>query len=341
MKNQHIVLALLTLSGCQSNSVPIVWENGNTGSGMATAAVGGAKDNAVSAFVADDGVFRTDETYLSYMPEGKGCRFKQSYGYSEAGKYLPTDSRELFVDLACNNFDFKDYAKYLLEKKVKNTLKPSENKKDDKMFVSFNQEGKNCVIDFSAGVAENGKYYKTDVKQVTFGARECKGIIDEFVLGNSRWIGEKSIKYPVKKWNFSDKELKKEAGKIDKTIVSLKQKGEDCIYSRSYGWSLNGTFIETDYKQITLGNTQCTYVHSLAKSKSDKLNKEIASLEVELERVKTQISSAPKDKREVYSGKIRELGMQISVLKSEKEGFVFGGIEDEMNRKPIKQPLGR
>lgn len=337
MKNKHIILALLTLSGCQSNSLPIVWGNGNTGSGMVPAAVGEAKDNAAS--VVDDGVFRTDKTILSYMPEGKGCRFKQSYGYTEAGKYSETDSRELFVDLPCTGFDFKNYTKYLLEKRVKNTLKLSESKNDDKMFVSFNQEGNNCIIDFSAGVAENGKYRETDIKQVTFGARECKGIIDDFILGNSHWIGEKQIKQPIKNWNFADKELKKEAGKTDKTVVSLKQTGSNCVYSRSYGWSLNGKYTETDFKQITLGKTLCTYVHSLAKSKSNQLNKDIASLETEMERVKLQLSSAPKDKKEIYSGKLRELGMKISALKSENEAFVFGGLENEMNLKTVKQPL--
>ena len=337
MKKTYVVLALLSLSGCSSKS-QIVWETGNTGnSGQSVASVREAKSDTNS--IVDDGVFRTDKTVLSYMPEGKGCRFKQSYGYAEAGKYSETDSRELFVDFPCISFDFQNYAKYLMEKRVKNTLKPSENNKDDKMIVSFNQEGKNCVIDFSAGVAVNGKYRETDVKQVTFGARECKGIIDEFISSNSDWIDEKQIKHPVKGWNLSYKDLKKEAGKTDKAFVTLKQIGANCVYGRSYGWSLNGKFTETDFKQITFGNTLCTYAYSLATSKIDELNKEIVPLKAEMERVKQQLSSAPKDKKDIYSGKIHELGMKISVLEKRKAKNLFAGLENEMNEKRVKQPL--
>ncbi|MBO4643144.1 MAG: hypothetical protein J5716_00880 [Alphaproteobacteria bacterium] len=337
---KYLLLALLVLSGCSSNNVPIVFEKGNVGSGKQTTVSSVTeKSEQIEQSVIDDGIFRTDKTVLSYMPEGKRCRFKQSYGYSEGGKYSETDSRELLVEASCATFDFKDYTVYLKEKSIKNTLEKSEKDKGDKMLISFNQEGKNCVIEYSAGIVENGKYRETDIKQVTFGERECKSIIEDFILEKSDWIEEKPIKHPVKDWNFADRRLKKEAGKIDETVVSLKQIGVNCVYSRSYGWSLNKKSTETDFKQMTFGNTQCASVLSLVKNKIDNLNKQIKTLRSEEENIRLQAIPASKEQKAVYAVQLRELEMKISGLKQKIEKFIFKDIEGEMTLKNIKQPL--
>ena len=268
MKKKYIALmALPLLCGCALNSGGYEYVQGNLygeNSSMVSDTIG-KKDEIIDI---DNDVFKTDKTILSYMPEENGCRFKQIYGYVKEGNYRETDVRELFVDTPCAEFDFKNYAEYLNEKRVKRQVELFEKNKDDKMFVSFLKKGKNCVIDFSAGVAENGKYRETDVKRVTFGSRECKEIIDDFIVGNWNWIDEKKIKHPVENEDFWSH---KTAGKTDKAVVSMKQDRSSCVYSRSYGWSLNGKFTETDFKQITLGNTQCSYVRSLVKGKQNSI----------------------------------------------------------------------
>ncbi|HBO58634.1 MAG TPA: hypothetical protein DD624_01815 [Alphaproteobacteria bacterium] len=264
MKKKYIALmALPLLCGCSSNTV--LWESASEEELHEVEPIIEYEKNI------GDGVFRTDKTILSYMPEEKGCRFKQIYGYVENEKYRETDVRELFIDTPCAKFDFKNYAEYLKEKRVKRLVEPFEKYKDDKMLVSFQQKGRNCIIDFSAGVVEDGKYLETDVKQVTFGSRECRGIVDDFIVKNSNWIDEKNIKQPVENGDFWNR---KRAGKTDKSVVSLKQEGNSCVYSRSYGWSLNGKFTETDSKQIKFGNTQCDYVRSLVNDKKSSILKD-------------------------------------------------------------------